>query len=155
MIKLPDGSRITYDGLVARYDALAAELAQAKARLIELSAMKPATMRQALCEIEAAVSSFYRENNLDGMFTETLDSALDGARTALASTEAPPSNEETIKDAARYRFIRQSEADLSREAEIILAAVWAQISLKGVRMDEIIDKGIKAAAAIKEIEHGG
>ena len=59
--------------------------------------------------------------------------------------------EETIKDAARYRLIRQSEADLGPKAEQILADVWTEISLKGTRMDEIIDEGIKRS---KEVGDG-
>jgi hypothetical protein len=63
--------------------------------------------------------------------------------------------EATIKDAARYRFIRQSEAALGPEAELILAAVWKHLSQKGIdkaRMDAIIDDGIKQS---KEIDDGG
>lgn len=39
--------------------------------------------------------------------------------------------EETIKDAARYRFIRQSEADVDPTVELIIARVWKGISQKG------------------------
>lgn len=58
--------------------------------------------------------------------------------------------EETIRDAARYRFIRQSEADVDLKGELVLARVWKGISQKGIekaRMDELIDEGIKAIAA--------
>ena len=55
-------------------------------------------------------------------------------------------------DAARYRFIRRSEAELPSEEEAAYAALWAELSLKGSdgkRMDALIDaamRDLKASA---------
>jgi hypothetical protein len=70
----PDG----YGDWVAKsdYDALAAELEQAKARVIELSDMKPATLRQRVQELEAALREVYEVYaGSDGFVPETAPEA--------------------------------------------------------------------------------
>jgi hypothetical protein len=83
-----------------------------------------------------------------GSIIEIMERSEDGMITIRRHFE----QEEDKKDAARYRFIRQSEADLGPLAELILAGVWKHLSQKGIdkaRMDAIIDEGIKAAAEAK------
>lgn len=92
-----------------------------------------------------------------GSIVEIIERTEDGIITIRRHFD----KEATQKEADRYRFIRQSEAEVSLEVEPILADVWKQISLKGLdksRMDAIIDEGIKAAkvaTATQEIGHGG
>lgn len=62
-------------------------------------------------------------------------------RAALKGLPVETSRDDA-RDAARYRFIRQSEATLSPEQEYPYAALWAQIYLKGneeSKMDALVD----------------
>lgn len=81
-------------------------------------------------------------------------SALVIAMATLEGGQYPESrkHKETTEDAERYRFICRSEADLDTVAEEVLAAVWHQITPKGVnkvQMDAIIDDGIKRTREIE------
>lgn len=89
-----------------------------------------------------------------GMIFEITQRSEDGAVSITRHFES----EAAKKDAARYRFLRQAEADLDPELEQILANVWHRISGKGIdkaRMDAIVDEGIKTAAkSATEATHG-
>jgi len=78
--------------LIAERDALAAELAQAQARVIELSDMKPATLKQRVQDLEIELAEarkplesyleFWKDRRI-----AALEAALRGARDALREIE--------------------------------------------------------------------
>jgi hypothetical protein len=74
-----------------------------------------------------------------GAIMEIVERSEDGVVTIRRHHEAE-------QDAARYRFLRQSETDLDLVRERILADVWNQIMGKGIdkaQMDAIVDEGIR------------
>lgn len=65
-------------------------------------------------------------------------------------------SEEMQKDAARYRFLRQSETTMGPAQEQAYGEMWLRISKKGCdgeKMDRAVDEGIVAfEAATKQDE---
>jgi hypothetical protein len=56
-------------------------------------------------------------------------------------------------DALRYRFIRQSEEDISTQLEEILARAWEKVSKKGCwlgKMDAVIDEAIRLTSDLED-----
>ena len=102
-----------------------------------------------ICGIKYSMALFqYLGFGPPGAIIEIVERAEDGVITIRRHFE----REDVQKDAARYRFIRQSETDLDPVAELILARVWKGIASKGIekaRMDELIDEGIKTAGDAK------